>query len=42
MGEQLGICRGEVEAAFTLGFDDWNGAKRLQLRLKDVRAPGGA
>jgi single-stranded-DNA-specific exonuclease len=31
-----------VEAAFTLGFDDWDGTKRLQLRLRDVRAAGPA
>jgi single-stranded-DNA-specific exonuclease len=41
MGEQLALCRGEVEAAFTVGFDDWDGTKRLQLRLKDLRAPAG-
>jgi single-stranded-DNA-specific exonuclease len=40
MGERLASCRGPVEAAFTLGFDDWDGLKRLQLRLRDVRPAG--
>jgi len=40
MGERLAACRGAVEAAFTLGFDDWDGQKRLQLRLRDVRPAG--
>jgi single-stranded-DNA-specific exonuclease len=38
LGARLDACRGEVEAAFTVGFDDWDGAKRLQLKLRDVRA----
>lgn len=38
LGERLAACAGPVEAAFTLGFDEWDGARRLQLRLKDVRA----
>ena len=39
MGDRLGVCAGAVEAAFTVGFDEWDGARRLQLRLRDVRAP---
>jgi single-stranded-DNA-specific exonuclease len=40
MGDRLEICGGgPVEAAFTLGFDEWDGARRLQLKLRDVRAP---
>jgi single-stranded-DNA-specific exonuclease len=42
MGDRLGLCGGPVEAAFTVGFDEWDGARRLQLRLRDVRAPGVA
>jgi single-stranded-DNA-specific exonuclease len=38
LGERLGLCAGEVEAAVTLGFDEWDGTRRLQLKLKDVRA----
>jgi single-stranded-DNA-specific exonuclease len=38
MGDQLAACAGEVEAAFTLGFDEWDGVRRLQLKLKDLRA----
>jgi single-stranded-DNA-specific exonuclease len=41
MGERLPSCRGAVEAAFTLGFDEWDGQKRLQLRLRDVRPAEG-
>jgi single-stranded-DNA-specific exonuclease len=40
MGDQAGLCQGPVEAAFTLGFDDWDGTRRLQLRLRDLRAAG--
>jgi single-stranded-DNA-specific exonuclease len=38
LGERLGACSGPVEAAFSLGFDEWDGSRRLQLRLRDVRA----
>ena len=38
MGERAGLCQAPVEAAFTLGFDDWDGTRRLQLKLKDLRA----
>ena len=31
MGERVGLCAGEVEAAVTLGFDDWDGLRRVQL-----------
>jgi single-stranded-DNA-specific exonuclease len=37
MGDRLAACAGEVEAAFTLGFDEWDGVRRLQLKLKDLR-----
>jgi single-stranded-DNA-specific exonuclease len=39
MGDRLALCGGPVEAAFTVGFDEWDGARRLQLRLRDVRTP---
>jgi single-stranded-DNA-specific exonuclease len=39
MGDRLSVCSGEVEAAFTLGFDEWDGVRRIQLKLKDLRAP---
>jgi single-stranded-DNA-specific exonuclease len=38
LGDRAGLCQGEVEAAVTLGFDEWDGARRLQLRVKDLRA----
>jgi single-stranded-DNA-specific exonuclease len=37
MGDRLPSCAGAVEAAFSIGFDEWNGARRLQLRLRDLR-----
>jgi single-stranded-DNA-specific exonuclease len=39
MGERLDLCGGEVEAAAAIGFDEWDGARRLQLRLRDLRRP---
>jgi len=38
LGDRLHLCGGPVEAAVTLGFDDWNGSRRLQLRVRDLRA----
>jgi single-stranded-DNA-specific exonuclease len=40
LGDRLGVCAGEIEAAVTLGFDEWDGARRLQLRIRDLRAAG--
>ncbi len=37
LGERLGLCGGAVEAAVTLGWDEWDGARRLQLRVRDLR-----
>jgi single-stranded-DNA-specific exonuclease len=37
LGDRLPECAGPVEAAFTIGFDDWGGTKRVQLKLRDVR-----
>jgi single-stranded-DNA-specific exonuclease len=37
LGAQLPLCQGPVELAFTLGFNDWDGMKRLQLKLRDLR-----
>jgi single-stranded-DNA-specific exonuclease len=39
MGDRLPLCAGAVEAAFTMGFDEWDGRRRIQLRLRDVRSP---
>ncbi len=39
MGDRLDACAGEIEAAFTMGFDEWDGVRRLQLKLKDLRRP---
>jgi single-stranded-DNA-specific exonuclease len=38
MGDRAGLCERPVEAAFTLGFDEWDGTRRLQLKLRDLRA----
>jgi single-stranded-DNA-specific exonuclease len=40
LGDRLHLCSGEVEAAVTLGFDDWNGGRKLQLKIRDLRATG--
>jgi single-stranded-DNA-specific exonuclease len=37
LGGHAPLCQGPVELAFTLGFDDWDGMKRLQLKLRDLR-----
>ncbi len=37
MGDRLPLCAGTVEAAVSLGFDDWDGMRRLQLRVRDLR-----
>jgi single-stranded-DNA-specific exonuclease len=42
LGESLDACTGALEAAFTIGFDEWDGMRRLQLRLRDVRRAAGA
>ncbi|HYQ80955.1 MAG TPA: single-stranded-DNA-specific exonuclease RecJ [Anaeromyxobacteraceae bacterium] len=42
LGERLGLCGGAVEAAVTLGWDEWDGARRLQLRVRDLRPAGCA
>jgi len=41
MGERAGLCaEGPVDAAFSLGFDEWDGTRRLQLKLRDLRPAG--
>jgi single-stranded-DNA-specific exonuclease len=40
LGAQVALCRGAVEVAFTFGFDEWDGVKRLQLKLRDLRPAG--
>jgi len=37
LGERLSLCGGEVEAALSLGFDEWDGSRRLQARIRDIR-----
>jgi single-stranded-DNA-specific exonuclease len=38
LGDRLPLCAGPVEAAVSLGFDVWDGSRRLQLRVRDLRA----
>ena len=38
LGDRLPLCEGEVEAAVALGFDEWDGRRRLQLKIRDLRA----
>ena len=42
LGDRLALCSGPVEAAVSVGFDDWDGMRRLQLRVRDLRAAGEA
>ena len=37
LGDRLPLCAGEVEAAVSVGFDEWDGRKRLQLKIRDLR-----
>jgi single-stranded-DNA-specific exonuclease len=41
LGDRLDLCAGEVEAAVTLGFDEWSGTRRLELKIRDLRAAAG-
>ncbi len=39
MGDRAALCaEGPVDAAFSVGFDEWDGTRRLQLKLRDVRS----
>ena len=38
LGDRIGLCTSDVEAAVALGFDEWDGTRRLQLRIRDLRA----
>jgi len=38
LGDRLALCSAPVEAAVSLGFDEWDGSRRLQLRVRDLRA----
>ena len=40
LGDRVARCAGEVEAAVTLGYDAWDGVRRLQLKIRDLRAVG--
>jgi single-stranded-DNA-specific exonuclease len=37
LGDRLPLCAGEIEAAVSVGFDEWDGRRRLQLRIRDLR-----
>ncbi len=38
MGERLGLTEGPVDLAFQVCVDEWNGRRRVQLKLKDLNA----
>jgi len=38
LGDRYPLCSAPVDAAVSLGFDEWDGTRRLQLRLRDIRA----
>jgi single-stranded-DNA-specific exonuclease len=38
LGAQAPLCDGPIDAAFHLGLDQWQGQRRLQLRLRSLRA----
>ncbi len=38
LGDRIDLCGSDVEAAVSLGFDEWDGTRRLQLRIRDLRA----
>lgn len=38
LGDRLALCAAPVEAAVSLGFDEWDGSRRLQLKVRDLRA----
>jgi single-stranded-DNA-specific exonuclease len=41
MGDRARLCaEGPVDAAFSVGFDEWDGSRRLQLKLRDLRRAG--
>ena len=40
LGDRVALCGGQVDAAFSLGFDEWDGSRRLQLKLRDLRRAG--
>ena len=40
LGERLPDLAGRVDLAFTLGFDEYRGERRLQLKLRHLRAAG--
>jgi single-stranded-DNA-specific exonuclease len=38
MGDQAGLVEGPVDLAFQVSLDEWNGRRRVQLKLKDMNA----
>ncbi|MHB1847351.1 MAG: single-stranded-DNA-specific exonuclease RecJ, partial [Deltaproteobacteria bacterium] len=37
LGGSLALFQGKVDAAFHVGLDDWQGGRKVQLRLRSVR-----
>jgi single-stranded-DNA-specific exonuclease len=42
MEHRLSVTEGPVDVAFHLSMDEWNGSRRLSMRLKDLRAADAA
>ena len=38
MGDRMGLTEGPVDLAFQVSVDEWNGRRRIQLKLKDLNA----
>jgi single-stranded-DNA-specific exonuclease len=36
MADQVGLTEGPIDLAYQLNLDEWNGVRRLQLKLKDI------
>ena len=37
LGSRASECGGEIDAAVSIGVDEWNGARRVQLKIRDLR-----
>ncbi|MBX7114472.1 MAG: single-stranded-DNA-specific exonuclease RecJ [Myxococcaceae bacterium] len=39
LADRAGLAYNEIDMAYQVSIDEWNGRQRVQLKLKDVRAP---
>ncbi len=40
MADRLALTEGPVDLAFNVGIDEWNGTRKISLKLKDMRTAG--